>query len=241
MSSQLPLFELPPVTGSASGATLPFADAADLAVLPVCTQGLAVLYEDADLVVVNKPTRLLSVPGRHPANFDSVQTRLSAHYGPLFLAHRLDFDTSGLLAVPRTKRALSHLSQQFQARSVDKTYVALVAGQLLPEAGRIDLPIARAEGPRYKICHTSGKPSQTDYQVLVYDSEADCTRVALHPITGRTHQLRLHLLALGHPILGCEFYGDRAAAPRLCLHAMQLAFDHPSRAERLVFVQAPDF
>jgi tRNA pseudouridine32 synthase/23S rRNA pseudouridine746 synthase len=215
----------------------------DLFMLPPCTESIRILAEDPAFVVISKPTRLLSVPGRNPANHDSVMSRLSEIYGNLHLAHRLDFDTSGVMVIPLNKFALSHISQQFQARSVEKHYTALVAGIMKSDSGNIDLPIARAEGPRYKICHETGKQSFTEYQVLERDVSSNQTRVLLHPLTGRTHQLRLHLAALGHPILGCEFYGEDAQfkAPRLCLHARDLTFTHPISQERLTFEVASDF
>lgn len=218
-------------------------DARMLAVLPHCHQDISLVWEDANFIVINKPTRLLSVPGRNPANRDSVLTRLAATYGELHLAHRLDFDTSGLLVVPLTKASLSNISQQFQARTVEKEYVAVVDGLILQDEGEINLPIARAEGPLYKICEQTGKPSRTIFKVAARDQEQVITRVNLFPVTGRSHQLRLHMQALGYPILGCEFYGGvaRDKAPRLCLHAQALSFNHPLTGERLHFKAEAEF
>lgn len=218
-------------------------DAHALKILPACQEDLVVVAEDPSFIVINKPTRLLSVPGRNPANFDSVVSRLAAKYGALHLAHRLDFDTSGLLVVPLSKRSLSNISQQFQARTVDKQYVALVDGLVEKDSGVIDLAIAAADGPKYKICTTTGKLSTTRFEVVVRDLERGVTRVRLYPETGRTHQLRLHMQALGHPILGCEFYGGEAQykAERLCLHAQELSFNHPDTAQRLRFFAAANF
>ncbi len=215
----------------------------DLFVLPACTEALQILQCDRDFLLVNKPTRLLSVPGRHPQNRDSVISRLQRDYPSATIVHRLDFDTSGVMVVPLTKAALSHISKQFQARSVSKHYTAVVAGLMAQDEGVIDLPIASDIGPRYKICHQTGKSSVTEFKVLARDPQAGTTRVFLHPITGRSHQLRLHLQAIGHPILGCEFYGGEyaKAAERLLLHATDLRFVHPSTGE-LVFVEvAPGF
>jgi tRNA pseudouridine32 synthase / 23S rRNA pseudouridine746 synthase len=200
-----------------------------LFILPPCDEQIDILQRDADFLLINKPTRLLSVPGRHPQNRDSVISRLLPDYPGAAIVHRLDFDTSGVMVIPLNKAALSHISKQFQARTVSKHYTAVVAGLMAQETGVIDLPIASAEGPTYKICPQTGKPSITEYQVLSRDPVAATTRVFLHPITGRSHQLRLHLQAIGHPILGCEFYaGEFAkAADRLLLHATDLAFVHP--------------
>lgn len=215
----------------------------DLFILPSCTGEVDILHVDSDFLLINKPTRLLSVPGRHPQNHDSVVSRLQLEYPGASIVHRLDFDTSGVMVVPLTKLALSHISKQFQARSVSKHYTAVVGGIMAQDEGVIDLPIASAEGPRYKVCAATGKPSITEYSVLARDELAGTTRVWLHPITGRSHQLRLHLQAIGHPILGCEFYGDDWAkvATRLLLHATDLSFLHPRTAEPVFIESAPDF
>lgn len=218
-------------------------DADQLFILPPCDGEIQILGEDQDFLLINKPTRLLSVPGRHPQNRDSVISRLQVDYPTASIVHRLDFDTSGVMVIPLNKPALSHISKQFQARTVSKHYTAVVAGILTQDSGVIDLPIAAGEGPRYKICPESGKPSVTEYQVISRAEQANSTRVLLHPITGRSHQLRLHLQAIGHPILGCEFYGGEFAggAERLLLHATDLHFIHPV-SEAAVFIACePDF
>lgn len=214
-----------------------------LFVLPPCAGDIEILRVDTDFLLINKPPRLLSVPGRHPQNRDSVISRLTMDYLGASIVHRLDFDTSGVMVIPLNKPALSHISKQFQARSVSKHYIAVVAGIMAQDEGLIDLPIAAGEGPKYKICHETGKPSVTEYSVLVRDTQANNTRVLLHPITGRSHQLRLHLQALGHPILGCEFYGGAYAksAERLLLHARNLAFIHPVTDEPVYIISEPDF
>lgn len=218
-------------------------DIEQLFILPPCEGEIEILQETLDFLLINKPTRLLSVPGRHPQNRDSVISRLLPDYPGAAIVHRLDFDTSGVMVIPLNKPALSHISKQFQARTVSKHYTAVVAGLIEQSEGVIDLPIASAEGPKYKICHTTGKPSITEYQVLARDASAQTTRVFLHPITGRSHQLRLHLQALGHPILGCEFYGgDYAnAADRLLLHATDLQFAHPQSGQPVFVESPPDF
>ncbi|WP_331345518.1 pseudouridine synthase [Cellvibrio sp. UBA7661] len=219
------------------------ADIDQLFILPPCEGQIAVLQEEQDFLLINKPTRLLSVPGRHPQNRDSVISRLEVDYPGVSIVHRLDFDTSGVMVIPRNKRALSDISKQFQARSVSKHYTAVVAGFIAQDEGVIDLPIAAGEGPKYKICQQTGKPSLTEYQVLARDEKAHTTRVLLHPITGRSHQLRLHLQAIGHPILGCEFYaGEFAqAASRLLLHATDLSFTHPVTGEPVFISSQPEF
>lgn len=218
----------------------------DLAVLPPCTDELKILHGDAAFLIVDKPTRLLSVPGRHPLNRDSVIARLEAEFPAAAIVHRLDFDTSGIMVVPLGKAALSHISKQFQARTVHKTYTAVVNGLLAKDEGVIDLPIAADmdNRPKYKICADNGKKSVTEFSVISRDAQANTTRVLLHPVTGRSHQLRLHLQAIGHPILGCEFYADAEAlakSPRLLLHATELEFDHPHTGARTTWTCSPQF
>jgi tRNA pseudouridine32 synthase/23S rRNA pseudouridine746 synthase len=162
------------------------------------------------------------------------------------IVHRLDFDTSGILVIPLTKSALSHISKQFQARTVRKTYTAVVDGLMENDEGVIDLPIAPdAENrPKYKICKLTGKPSVTEYSVVSRDAAANTTRVLLHPVTGRSHQLRVHLQAMGHAILGCEFYASDAVknkADRLLLHATEIEFVHPLTNEMVSVKQLADF
>jgi len=186
------------------------------------------------------------VPGRHPQNRDSVIARLQLEFPSASIVHRLDFDTSGVMVIPLTPFALSHISKQFQARRVKKTYTAVVSGLVKDAVGVIDLPIAADmdNRPKYKICPSQGKPSVTEFEVLARNEIAQTSRVALHPITGRSHQLRLHMQALGHPILGCEFYADDVAlqqAPRLLLHATRLEFTHPGTGAKVIQVCEPAF
>jgi tRNA pseudouridine32 synthase/23S rRNA pseudouridine746 synthase len=219
------------------------ADIDHLFILPPCDGEIEILREEPDFLLINKPTRLLSVPGRHPQNRDSVISRLLPDYPGAAIVHRLDFDTSGVMVIPLNKPALSHISKQFQARTVSKHYTAVVAGLMTQEEGVIDLPITSDDGPKYKICHTTGKPSVTEYKVIGRDEQSQTTRVFLHPITGRSHQLRLHLQAIGHPILGCEFYGGEfaTAANRLLLHATDLRFIHPVTGVDVFIESTPDF
>lgn len=218
----------------------------DLTVLPRCLEEVVILHRDSDFIIINKPARLLTVPGRHPQNNDSVIVRLHEIYPAAAIVHRLDFDTSGLLVVPLHQGALSHISKQFQARTVHKTYTAVVDGLMNDDKGVIDLPIAAdmENRPKYKICSTTGKNSVTEYRVLLRDEVAKTTRVSLHPITGRSHQLRLHLQAIGHPILGCEFYGNEETlkqSSRLLLHATELEFKHPKTGRKVKQICEPGF
>lgn len=210
-----------------------------LTVLPPCDESLEIVREVSSFVVLNKPTRLLTVPGRHPANRDSVIERLRIEHPKVHAVHRLDFDTSGLLVVPLTKASLSHLSRQFQARSVEKVYTAVVHGIVREDEGEINLAMAPdpQARPRSKITE-AGKPALTRFRVLERDERRATTRLALYPVTGRSHQLRLHCQAIGHPILGCEFYAPAEVvtmAPRLLLHASSLAFEDPETGEALSF------
>lgn len=204
----------------------------DTFVAPVCHDEIDILFEDAHLLVINKPSGLLSLSGKNPLNLDSVHYRLVQHYPAAKLVHRLDFGTSGLMVVALSNAANEELAEQFRQRAVEKTYVAMLAGHLTSDNGSIDAPIAkdRAHFPRVKICVEQGKPALTRYQVLERLHRPDRTRVLFTPETGRTHQLRLHSLELGYPILGCDLYGTdvtRAQAPRLQLHATSLQFLHP--------------
>lgn len=213
-------------------------------IVPHSQSAIPVLYEDNDLLIVDKPHLLLSVPGRHPVNRDSLISRLSIQYPGVNAVHRLDLDTSGLLVVPRTRDALAEISRSFQARRITKEYTAMVWGEVLTDEGEVDLPIARdwINRPRQKICRDTGKPSLTRYEVLA--RKAGQTLLRLIPVTGRSHQLRIHLRELGHPILGCDMYAHREAllaAPRLMLHATRLGFQHPSTGDWLQAFSPPPF
>lgn len=188
------------------------------------------LYWDVHLLVVAKPFGLLSVPGRGVEKADCLAARLSAQLGEVLVVHRLDMETSGLMVFARTAEAQSTLSRAFAERTVEKRYVAVVAGELREDAGTVDLPLISdwPNRPRQKVDHEIGKTSQTHWQVIAREGET--SRVALTPITGRSHQLRVHMAALGHPILGDSLYASskaQAAAPRLLLHAETLGFQHP--------------
>ncbi len=189
--------------------------------------GVTVLHADAAILIADKPSGLLSVPAKPPGPQDCLEARLGAAFPGTRLVHRLDRDTSGLMVFARTPLAQRHLGWQFERRQAAKTYVARVAGTVAGEAGRIDLPLICdwPNRPLQMVCHDRGKPAVTDWEVI--GREPGATRLRLRPLTGRSHQLRVHLLALGHPILGDNFYGDAAAADRLQLHAETLAFRHP--------------
>ena len=192
--------------------------------------GPDVLEETADWLVVSKPAGLLSVPGRAAEHRDSAVTRLQHSHGPIWVVHRLDMATSGLLILARSPEAAASLGRLFERRQVRKHYVAVVSGAMQADSGEINLPLI-CDWPRrplQKVCHETGKPSRTRYTVL--KREADRSRVQLEPITGRSHQLRVHLSAIGHPILGDEFYAPdavRSASPRLMLHAQRLELPNP--------------
>lgn len=208
--------------------------------VPPAHRGLDLIHCDAALLVVNKPAGLLSVPGRGEARQDSLAARVQAEYPDALIVHRLDMATSGLLVLARGPEMHRRLSRLFRERQVEKRYVALVAGRLAPACGEVDLPLVAdwPNRPRQKVDFEIGKPSLTRYRVLGHEPAADATRVELSPVTGRSHQLRVHMQSLGHPILGDELYADAAArqrAARLMLHAERLAFPHPESAAPLDF------
>ena len=192
---------------------------------------LDVLHRDDDLILVNKPSGLLSVPGKAADHRDCLEHRLRAEHPEVLLIHRLDMSTSGVMIFARNAHAQRHLGLQFEKRQTSKTYIARVWGNIDGDSGHINLPLICdwPNRPKQIVCFENGKPSQTDWEVL--EREDTATRLTLYPKTGRSHQLRVHCLALGHPILGDNFYAHDealAAAPRLQLHAQSLKFRHPS-------------
>ncbi|CNK45253.1 ribosomal large subunit pseudouridine synthase A [Yersinia enterocolitica] len=196
-------------------------------------------------MVVNKASGLLSVPGRAPENKDSVMTRIQADFPTAESVHRLDMATSGVIVVALTKAAERELKRQFREREPKKSYIARVWGHLAQDEGLIDLPLICdwPNRPKQKVCYETGKPSQTLYQVLSRDADGS-TRVKLSPITGRSHQLRVHMLAIGHPILGDGFYAHpeaKAMASRLQLHAQELCITHPEFGTVMHFKCEPKF
>lgn len=212
--------------------------------VPHSQEPIRILYADDDLLLVRKPHLLLSVPGRHPLNRDCLITRLQRDYPGARIVHRLDLDTSGIMVIPLHRASHAHISRQFQERGVDKTYHAVVYGEVGPDAGEIDLAIAAdwENRPRQVISAGRGKQALTRYEVLA--RQGDRTRLLLRPVTGRSHQLRIHLAAIGHPILGCDLYAHDAAlamSERLLLHATTLEFTHPGSGERFGGECPPDF
>ena len=191
------------------------------------------LYVDDACIVVVKPAGLLSVPGRGEHLQDCVASRVQAQFEDALVVHRLDMATSGLMLFARGAAAQRALSRAFAQREVHKRYVAIVHGQMAQPEGEIDLPLMAdwPNRPLQKVEAAQGKPSLTRYRVLGFDSAANTTRVALEPVTGRAHQLRVHLLAIGHPMLGDALYAPpavRALSSRLLLHAQALTFPHPA-------------
>ncbi|WP_423062080.1 RluA family pseudouridine synthase [Citrobacter portucalensis] len=213
----------------------------DTFIAPPCHDEIEILYQDEHLVLINKPSGLLSLSGKNPQNLDSVHHRLVQIYPGCTLVHRLDFGTSGLMVVARNKAINAALCQQFSQRTVTKVYSALLCGHLENDEGVIDAAIAKdpALFPLMSICALNGKPARSRYQVVerLYHRQEEgallpLTRVQLTPETGRTHQLRIHCQQLGHPILGCDLYGGRLLpgteqTSRLMLHASELHFRHP--------------
>ncbi|CQD32734.1 RluA family pseudouridine synthase [Yersinia mollaretii] len=213
----------------------------DTFIAPPCHDKIETLYQDDHLVLINKPTGLLSLSGKNPQNLDSVHHRLVQIFPGCTLVHRLDFGTSGLMVIARNKAINAALCQQFSQRTVTKVYSALLCGHLDDNEGVIDAAIAKdpALFPLMSICAIHGKPARSGYRVVerFYHELEDgtllpLTRVQLTPETGRTHQLRIHCQQLGHPILGCDLYGGRLLPGtertlRLMLHASELHFVHP--------------
>lgn len=194
----------------------------------------SILHRDADLLVLDKPSGLLSVPGRHPALADSLATRVQKEFPKALIIHRLDKDTSGVVLMSLNRKAHAAVAAQFEARTTQKSYVAVVWGRVEADEGLIDLPLAidPDNKPRHRVDPANGKPAQTRWRVLSHGDTT--TRLRLFPQTGRTHQLRVHMKALGHVILGDEFYADGAAltaANRLLLHAEELSFRHPNGSD----------
>ena len=198
---------------------------------------LDVLHEDHEILIVNKPAGLLSVPGKGPHLADCLIARVQEAFPTALLVHRLDRDTSGVMVFGLTPHAQRHLGLQFEKRGVRKTYVARLWGRLEPRTGTVDLPLIVdwENRPLQKVCHETGRAAQTDWRVQSY--EADETRVRFMPKTGRSHQLRVHALALGHVILGDPLYASGAARayPRLMLHSEELRFRHPDGGEGVKF------
>ncbi len=212
---------------------------------PPANHGLDILYQDDFLLTVNKPSGLLSVPGRGEHKQDCLMSRIQEIYPEALNVHRLDMETSGVMVLARNPQIQRQLSQIFQDREIQKRYIAIVEGRVKTASGGIDLPLICdwPNRPRQIVDHDRGKPSKTLYKVLWRNTEENTTRLELEPITGRSHQLRVHLQSLGHPILGDKLYAEdetQAKSDRLLLHALSLTFNHPITSEPMRFIcEAP--
>lgn len=208
--------------------------------------GFECLHADAHCIVAVKPSGLLSVPGRGEHGQDCLGARVQAGFADALVVHRLDMSTSGLMLFARGAAAQRALSAAFAAREVHKRYIAVVHGEVEPGRGEIDLPLIAdwPNRPKQKVDRAAGKPSLTRWRALAFDAAREATRLELEPVTGRAHQLRVHLLAIGHPILGDALYAPPevlAQADRLLLHASSLRFAHPATGEQLTLESAAPF
>ena len=204
---------------------------------------LAILHVDHEILIADKPSGLLSVPGKGPDLADCLLSRIQAVYPDALLVHRLDRDTSGVMVFALTRHAQRHLGLQFERRQMRKTYVARVAGRISDDKGEVDLPLTVdwPNRPKQHVDRERGRPAQTEWSVL--KRSEDETRVRLVPQTGRSHQLRVHMLEIGHPILGDPFYAKGAARdyPRLMLHSETLRLRHPDGGKGMTFRAKPPF
>ena len=205
---------------------------------------MPVIYADAHILVLDKPSGLLTVPGKPPEHADCLEARAKQDYPSARIIHRLDMDTSGVIVLGLTAKAHAHIGQQFERRQTEKTYIATVWGEIAEPSGRIDQPLITdwPNRPKQHIDPVNGRQAITDWQVL--ECTAGHTRVRLTPLTGRSHQLRVHMAWLGHPILGDNLYAPAealAASERLCLHAESLGFMHPDGGQRVRFESAVPF
>ena len=215
-------------------------DIIDTFIAPTCHQPVQVLYQDEAILLISKPTGLLSLSGKNPLNLDSVHFRLvngQQGVSPAFpqakLPHRLDFGTSGIMVVALTPDATAQLNKQFQDGIVKKHYTAMLEGWVSADEGVINAPIAKdnSQFPRVKICERTGKAATSQFKVLVRLNQPKRSLVQFTPLTGRTHQLRIHSMSMGHPILGCDLYHSKTSqqlAGRLLLHASDIYFQHPA-------------
>ncbi|SEI08668.1 tRNA pseudouridine32 synthase / 23S rRNA pseudouridine746 synthase [Rheinheimera pacifica] len=206
---------------------------------PPMSPYLDILYQDEALVVFNKPSGLLTVPGKAPEHKDSLEYRARLVWPGVRIVHRLDMATSGIVVMALTANSQRELNRQFQQRETEKHYIARVNGRVEADSGSINLPLICdwPNRPKQKVCFEYGKPSLTHYQVL--QREEHYSRLKLTPVTGRSHQLRVHLQWLQHPIVGDKFYGD--AKGRLQLHAEKLILTHPTTGQRLHFITKSPF
>lgn len=200
---------------------------------------LSVIYRDHAILVADKPAGLLSVPGKGEHLADCLLSRVQAAFPEALLVHRLDRDTSGVMIFALTPQAQRHLGLQFEKRQTRKTYVARVAGHVAEDTGTVDLPLIVdwPNRPKQKVDFTEGRPAQTDWRVVRREADGT-TRLRLYPLTGRSHQLRVHMREIGHPILGDPFYAEGPARddhPRLMLHAESLRLRHPEGGRGMTF------
>jgi tRNA pseudouridine32 synthase/23S rRNA pseudouridine746 synthase len=214
----------------------------DFVYQPPMSPYLEIIYQDNDLVVLNKNSGLLTVPGRLPEHQDCLENRVKRVLPTATVVHRLDMATSGLLIMALNKPAHVAISRQFEQRKISKSYIANIYGRLEQEQGEVNLPLICdwPNRPMQKVDHENGKKALTHYQILkrLNVGEEQTTLVELTPITGRSHQLRVHMLSLGHPILGDRLYAHPQAlalSDRLQLHAKALQFAHPVTEATLSF------
>jgi len=210
---------------------------ADPFIAPPCHEQIEILYQDDSILLINKPSGLLTLSGKHQLNNDSVHFRLVQDFPTANVIHRLDLGTSGIMIVALNKAVNGHIGKQFQEGTVAKTYTAILDGLLEHDSGEIDYAIAKGEFPLQKICSETGKKSLTHFQVIERLVNSNSTRVEFKPMTGRTHQLRVHSAEIGHSILGCDLYGTDQAffkAERLMLHATTISFQHPITGEQII-------
>lgn len=209
-------------------------------------RGFTLLYQDTHLLIVDKACGLLTVPGIGPEKADCLITRIQTHWPTARIVHRLDRDTSGVLVIALSASTHRALSMQFERRETSKTYAAIAAGHPPKERGEIDLPIRKdlVNGPLQIVDFVHGRPSVTQWRVIERLEAPTRTRFELTPITGRSHQLRVHLQVIGHPILGDDLYAPteiRAMSTRLLLHAERLGFRHPETGELMNFTAPVPF
>lgn len=207
-------------------------------------QAWHVWHVDDDLIVVDKPAGLLAVPGRGEAGRDCLSTRVAARWPDALVVHRLDMATSGLMLFARGPAVQRQLSAAFAERRIGKRYLAVVHGIVAADAGEIDAALAAdwPNRPRQRIDAQQGRPSLTRWRVLARDADTERSRLELEPVSGRAHQLRVHLRSIGHAIVGDALYGEDAARePRLLLHAWRLALAHPRDGRPLDFASAVPF
>ncbi|MRX26769.1 pseudouridine synthase [Kangiella sp. HZ709] len=210
----------------------------DYHLVPFCPEPVRIVKPNKNYLLVHKPAGLLTIPGRHEENKDCLITRLQNHpkSQTATVVHRLDMATSGIMVVALTKAAHRDISKQFELRQTEKHYIAVVDGLVKEDEGTIDKPMIAdwPNRPKQKICYDTGKTAVTEWQVLSRNLKEQTTRLKLKPITGRSHQLRLHCFELGHPILGCHLYsinGSEKKANRLLLHAEQLSLTDPKSGQ----------